>query len=214
MKSRSRSLFHCGSSPTQRCFAFSRRRSLRIKKTLLAPAVIIFASRTVNVLLRRFFTLQVVTIPFSSSPASCTDYVFCFNVSMFACLEITPVGGQLSARFVVKKEFCFGCVLIVSLRWQDKKSIQFVVSLWVFHLYILTRVSQDFTASVVSRLMILYVIGASFSLIECASCHRISNPMASLRRSSFSCADLTPERLSRQIRTLPRRINLFSNLFD
>ena len=44
------------------------------------------------------------------------------------------------------------------------------------HLYIVTRVSQDFTASVVYRYVILYVIGASFSLIECASCHRYLEP--------------------------------------
>ena len=45
----------------------------------------------------------------------------------------------------------------------------------------------------------------------------ISNPMASLRRSSFfSCTidDATPEWISRLWRTLQRRINLFSNLFD
>ena len=44
------------------------------------------------------------------------------------------------------------------------------------HLYIMTRVSQDFTASVVYCFVILYVIGASFSLIECASCHRYLEP--------------------------------------
>ena len=54
------------------------------------------------------------------------------------------------------------------------------------HLYIATRVSQDFTASAVV-VTILCVIGASFSLIECASCHGISNPMASLRRVEPHC---------------------------
>ena len=44
------------------------------------------------------------------------------------------------------------------------------------HLYIMTRVSQDFTASVVYRYVTLYLIGASFSLIECASCHRYLEP--------------------------------------
>ena len=60
-----------------------------------------------------------------------------------------------------------------------------------------TRVSQDFVASVVCCYVILCVIGASFSLIECASCHRYLEP------NGFSALillctidDLTLERLS------------------
>ena len=85
------------------------------------------------------------------------------------------------------------------------------------HLYIVTRVSQDFTASVVYCYVILCVIGASFSLIECASCHRYLEPngfSAPILLSLCTIDDLTPERFSRLWRTLPRRINLFSNLFD
>ena len=43
-------------------------------------------------------------------------------------------------------------------------------------MYIVTRVSQDFAASVIYYYAILNVIGASFSLIECASCHRYLEP--------------------------------------
>ena len=85
------------------------------------------------------------------------------------------------------------------------------------HLYIVTRVSQDFTASVVHYYVIPCVIGASFSLIECASCHRYLEPngfSAPILLSLCTIDDLTPERISRLWRTLPRRINLFSNLFD
>ena len=84
------------------------------------------------------------------------------------------------------------------------------------HLYIMTRVSQDFMASVVHCYVTLYVIGASFSLIECASCHRYLEPngfSAPILLSLCTIDDLTPEWISRLWRTLPRRINLFSNLF-
>ena len=44
------------------------------------------------------------------------------------------------------------------------------------YVHFVIRVSQDITASVVLCFLILYVIGASFSLIECASCHRYLEP--------------------------------------
>ena len=64
------------------------------------------------------------------------------------------------------------------------------------HLYIVTRVSQDFTASVVYSFVIFCVFGASFSLIECASCHRYLEPngfSAPILLSLCTIDDLTPE---------------------
>ena len=70
-------------------------------------------------------------------------------------------------------------------------------------------VSQDITASVF--FVILNVIGASFSLIECASCQRYLEPNGfSAPILLFTCT-LNGSLVSD---TLPRRINLFSNLFD
>ena len=72
-------------------------------------------------------------------------------------------------------------------------------------------------ASVVSRLMILHVLGASFSLIECASCQPVS------RTQWLLCADplflvhhwwLDSGTALSSLTHSSRRINLFSNLFD